>query len=420
MNKRSFIKNLALTGIGTPLGLDAMAALFNSKKNISAEALASDDSFWKSIREQYLLKPDYINLENGYYNFVPQPILEKFIAHVREVNYQGSYYMRTVQFENKKRIAAKLAELGGCSPEEMIITRNTTESLDMIIGGQDWKPGEEAVMAEQDYGAMLDMFKQVEKRYGVVNKIISVPNHPSSDEEIVSLYEKAITPNTKLLMVGHMINITGQILPVRKICDMAHSKGVEVLVDGAHAFAHFQFKISDLNCDYYGASLHKWLSVPLGAGILYVRKEKISKIWPLLGDGERDLSKINRLNHTGTIPVHTDLTIEDAIDYYHMVGADRKEKRMRYLQHYWTSKVRNIPKIMVNTPADEKRVCGIANVGIEGIAPGDLATRLLKEHNVFTVAIDYANVHGCRISPNIYTTTDELDQFVSALKKMAS
>ena len=420
MNKRSFIKNLALTGIGTPLGLDAMAAYFDSKRNTAAETLASDDSFWKKIREQYLLKPDYINLENGYYNFVPQPILEKFISHVREVNYQGSYYMRTVQFENKKRIAAKLAELGGCSPEEMIITRNTTESLDMIIGGQDWKPGDEAVMAEQDYGAMLDMFKQIEKRYGVVNKIVSVPNHPSSDEEIVSLYERAITPKTKLLMVCHMINITGQILPIRKICDMAHSKGVEVLVDGAHAFAHFQFKISDLNCDYYGASLHKWLSVPLGTGILYVRKDKISKIWPLLADGEKDLSNINRLNHTGTLPVHTDLAIEDAIEYHHMVGADRKEKRMRFLQHYWTSKVRNIPKINVNTPADEKRVCGIANVGIEGIAPGDLATRLLKEHNVFTVAIDYANVHGCRISPNIYTTTDELDHFVSALKKMAS
>ena len=419
MNKRSFIKNLALTSIGTPIGLDAMAAIFNTKKNISADTLASDDAFWKSIREQYLLKPDYINLENGYYNFVPQPILEKFISHVKEVNYQGSYYMRTVQFDNKKRIAAKLAELGGCSPEEMMITRNATESLDMIIGGQDWQRDDEAVMAEQDYGSMLDMFKQIEKRYGVVNKIISVPNHPSSDEEIVSLYEKAITPKTKLLMVGHMINITGQILPIRKICDMAHAKGVEVLVDGAHAFAHIQYKISDLNCDYYGASLHKWLSVPLGAGILYVRKEKIAKIWPLLADGEKDLTNINRLNHTGTLPVHTDLAIEDAIDYYHMVGADRKEKRMRYLQHYWTSKVRNVPRIIVNTPADEKRVCGIANVGIEGIAPGDLATRLLKEHNVFTVAIDYANVYGCRISPNIYTTTEELDHFVAALKKMA-
>ena len=419
MNKRSFIKNIAIAGIGTPLGMDSLKEYFQKSADINADVLAADDDFWKKIRNQYILKTDYINLENGYYNFVPQPILEKYIEHIREVNLQGSYYMRTVQFDNKNRIAGKLAELAGCMPEEMIITRNTTESLDMIIGGQDWKAGDEAVMAEQDYGAMLDMFTQVSKRYGVVNKIISVPNHPSSDEEIVRLYENAITPKTKLLMVCHMINITGQILPVRKICHMAHSKGVEVLVDGAHAFAHIQYKISDLNCDYYGASLHKWLSVPLGAGMLYVRKEKISKIWPLLADGEKDLSKINRLNHTGTLPVHTDLSIEDAIDYYKFIGSDRKEKRLRYLQNYWTSRVRNIPKIIVNTPAENNRSCGIANVGIEGINPGDLATRLLKEHKVFTVAIDYANVHGCRITPNLYTTTEELDSFILALKTLA-
>ena len=420
MNKRSFIKNIAIAGIGTPLGMDSLKKYFENNSDISADVLASDDSFWKQIRDQYILKPDYINLENGYYCFLPQTILEKHISHIREINLQGSYYMRTVQFDNKKRIAGKLAELAGCLPEEMMITRNATESLDMIIGGQNWKPGDEAVMAEQDYGAMLDMFVQVSNRYGVVNKIISVPNHPSSDEEIVALYEKAITPKTKLLMVCHMINITGQILPVKKICDMAHAKGVEVLVDGAHAFAHIQYKISDLNCDYYGASLHKWLSVPLGAGMLYVRKEKISKIWPLLADGERDLGKINRLNHTGTLPVHTDLAIEDAIDYYKIIGKDRKEKRLRFLQLYWTSKVRNIPKINVNTPADENRSCGIANVGIDGITPADLATRLLKEHQVFTVAIDYANVHGCRITPNLYTTTAELDAFVLALKTLAS
>lgn len=419
MNKRSFIKNIAIAGIGTPLGMDSLKEYFEKSADINADVLAADDDFWKNIRKQYILKTDYINLENGYYNFVPQPLLEKYIEHIREVNLQGSYYMRTVQFDNKKRIAGKLAELAGCMSEEMIITRNTTESLDMIIGGQDWKAGDEAVMAEQDYGAMLDMFTQVSKRYGVVNKIISVPNQPNSDEEIVKLYENAITPKTKLLMVCHMINITGQILPVRKICDMAHSKGVEVLVDGAHAFAHIQYKISDLNCDYYGASLHKWLSVPLGAGMLYVRKEKIAKIWPLLADGEKDLSKINRLNHTGTLPVHTDLTIEDAIDYYKFIGSDRKEKRLRYLQNYWTSSVRNIPKITVNTPADNNRSCGIANVGIKGITPGDLATRLLKEHKVFTVAIDYANVHGCRITPNLYTTTEELDSFILALKTLA-
>jgi selenocysteine lyase/cysteine desulfurase len=180
-----------------------------------------------------------------------------------------------MQFDNKKRIAGKLAEIAGCSPDELIITRNTTESLDMIIGGQDWKVGDEAVMAEQDYGAMLDMFTQISKRYGVINKIISVPNHPSSDEEIVKLYENAITPKTKVILVSHMINITGQILPIKKIAEMAHQYGVQVIVDGAHAFAHIQFSIADLGCDYYAASLHKWLSVPLGAGILFAKKEHI-------------------------------------------------------------------------------------------------------------------------------------------------
>ena len=420
MNKRSFLKSAALTGLGTHIGFSSLAALFEQKKNIPAAELAADDAFWKNIRDQYILKPDYINLENGYYNFSPQPILEKYIEHIRYVNREGSYYMRTVQFDNKRRVAKKLAELVGCDADEVGITRNTTESLDLIIGGQEWKAGDEAVMAIQDYGAMLDMFDQVSKRYGVVLKKISVPNHPASDEEIVSLYANAISPKTKLLMVCQMINITGQILPVRKICDMAHSKGVEVMVDGAHAVAHIQFNMKDLDCDYYGASLHKWLSTPLGAGLLYVKKEKIAKLWPLLGDGNPNLSDITRINHTGTHPVHTDLTIEDAIDYYNMIGGERKEKRLRFLQQYWTSKVKNIPKIILNTPTDDKRSCGIANVGIQGITPGDLAKRLLNEHKIFTVAIDGANVFGCRITPNLYTTLEELDAFVKALKTLAA
>jgi selenocysteine lyase/cysteine desulfurase len=289
----------------------------------------------------------------------------------------------------------------------------------MIIGGIDWKAGDEAVMAEQDYGAMLDMFKLVAKRHGVINKIVSVPNHPSSDEEIVNLYSKAITPKTKLLMVCHMVNITGQILPVRKICDMAHSKGVQVMVDGAHAFAHFRYSIPDLNCDYYGASLHKWLSVPLGAGMLYVKKENISKVWPLIADGERKEDDILRLNHIGTHPVHTDLAIANAIDYYNKIGADRKEIRLKYLQNYWTSKVRKLPHIVLNTPEDALRSCGIANVGIKGIKPADLATTLMKKYNIYTVAIDGAGVQGCRITPNIYTSPKELDTFVKALTELA-
>jgi selenocysteine lyase/cysteine desulfurase len=324
-----------------------------------------------------------------------------------------------VQTENKRKIAAQLAALAGCLPEELIITRNTTESLDTIIGGFDWKAGDEAVMAQQDYGAMLDMFKQVAKRHGVVNRVISLPNLPDSDDEIVNLYAQAITSKTRLLMVCHMVNITGQILPVRKICDMAHRKGVQVLVDGAHAFAHIQYKIAELNCDYYGTSLHKWLSVPLGAGFLYVRKEHVNRIWPLLADQENETT-LARLNHTGTHPVHTDLTIADAIDFYQTLGPARKEERLRYLQTYWSSRVRSLPRIRLNTPAETTRACGIANVGVEGIKPSVLAETLLKQYKIFTVAIDGAGVHGCRITPNVYTSTQELDVFVSALKEISS
>ncbi|MBX2895155.1 MAG: aminotransferase class V-fold PLP-dependent enzyme [Cyclobacteriaceae bacterium] len=419
MNKRAFLKNVGLLSLSALPLWDALAEANKNTAHLSAEAAARNEDFWAAIRGGYKLKPDYINLENGYYCFLPQEILEHHINHIREVNYQGSYYMRTVQWDNKRKMAAKLAALAGCLPEELIITRNTTESLDMVIGGINWKAGDEAVMAEQDYGSMLNHFKLMEKKHGIVNKIISVPNHPQSDEEIVKLYESAITSKTKLLMVCHMINITGQVLPVRKICDMAHAKGVEVLVDGAHAFAHLNFSLPDLGCDYYGSSLHKWLSVPLGAGILYVKKGKAANVWPLLASGNPDRNDIYSLNQVGTHPVHTDLAIANAIDYYLMIGRDRKEERLRYLQTYWTSKVRNLSHIRVNTPEAPKRHAGIGNVGVKGMKPQDLADTLLKKYKIYTVAIDGAGVHGCRITPNVYTTTQELDAFVAALKDLA-
>jgi len=418
MDKRTFLRNAGLIGLGGMLNFDSLAELVRSVSGVHSTELARDEDFWDTIRKGYKLKPDYINLENGYYNFMPEQVLEKFIGHVREINYQGSYYMRTIQFDNKKAMAAKLAAVAGCSPEELIITRNTTESLDMIIGGLDWKPGDEAVMAEQDYGSMLEMFKQIFKRYGVINKVVSVPNIPQTDDEIVNLYASAITDKTKLLMVCHMINITGQILPVRKICDMAHARGVQVMVDGAHSFAHIKFSIPDLNCDYFGSSLHKWLSVPLGAGILYVKKERIGNVWPLIAEVERKPDDISRLNHTGTYPVHTDLAISDAIDFYNIIGVERKEARLRFIQNYWTSKVRDLPHVLVNTHADPSRSCGIANVGIRGMKPADMSDILFKKYKIYTVAIDGAGVHGCRITPNIYTTTSDLDVLVKALTEL--
>jgi len=428
MDKRTFLKGLTLAGASVPFTISGMAewisryesAATGSGNGSMAAALAGNEEFWAGIRSGYRLKPEYINLENGYYNILPEQILEAFIRHVREVNYEGAYYMRTVQYDNKKAVAARLAGLAGCSPDELIITRNTTESLDLIISGFPWNKGDEAIMALQDYGAMLQMFKQVEKRHGIVCKTVSIPNHPVSDEELVDLYEKLITPRTKLLMVPHMVNITGQILPVRKIADIAHYHGVEVMVDGAHSFAHVQHHIPDLHCDYYGASLHKWLSAPLGAGILYVKKDRPGRVWPLLAEAD-GVQGIARLNHTGTIPVHTDLAINDALDFYDTLGHERKEERLRYLQQYWTKQVLDIPGITVNTPVDPVRSCAIANVGVGKMAPGEMAKVLLEKYKIYTVAIDMpeAKVQGCRIAPNIFTTPSELDTLVRALKEMA-
>lgn len=419
MNKRSFIKHFALTGLAFPEISKAMSTEIKLPKKSKIIPIIEDENYWAGIRSLYRIKPEYINLENGYYNLLPEPTLDKYLSIVKEVNYQASFYMRTRQFAERAEMNKAIAAFTGSDPEEIVLTRNTTESLDLIISGYPWQKEDEAIFAEQDYGAMIDMFKQVAKRHGIKNTILSIPNHPASDEEIVSLYEKAITPKTKLIMICHMINITGQIMPVKKICDMAHKYGVEVMVDGAHAIAHLQFKIPDLNCDYYGASLHKWLAVPLGVGLLYIKKQHQEKIWPLLGESE-SAKGMNRLNHFGTNPVHTYLALQFAIDFHNKIGAANKENRLRYLQQYWTKQVADIPNIILNTPIDNQRSCAIANVGIKGMKPADMAKQLFDKYKIYTVAIDGAGVHGCRITPNVFTTLKELDNFVSALKEMAA
>ena len=415
MNKRDFVRTLGGASLAMVFGDD----LWARHAARPPATLARDEDFWAELRRQFALTPDYINLENGYYMMQSRPVLEAFLGHVREVNLAASRYMRTRQSDDKLAARKLLAAMAGCSHEELIITRNTTESLDTVIAGFDWKPGDEAVMAAQDYGAMLDQFKLQARRYGMVNRVVSLPMNPRSDDEIVELYAGAITPKTRLLMVCHMVNITGQILPVRKICDMAHARGVPVMVDGAHAFAQLDFRIPDLDCDYYGASLHKWLGVPLGAGILYVRKDRIPSLWPIYGDAAMADDDIRKLNHTGTHPVHTDLTIQDAIAFHQSIGIRRKEARLRHLQTYWTGQVRGVPGIHLNTPEDPARSCAIANVGLAGMKPGDLSKALLEQYRIWTVAIDGAGVHGARITPGVFTTTAELDALVAALKELA-
>ncbi|MCP9767186.1 aminotransferase class V-fold PLP-dependent enzyme [Lacihabitans sp. LS3-19] len=419
MDKRQFLKTIGFTALSAPVFSKTFEKTINRAENVSPEVLAQDEAFWKQIRADYKLNPAYINLENGYYCISPTPIKNAFLKNIEEINLLGSYYMRTVRFPENEKVRAKLAEQAGCLYEEMIVTRNATESIDTVISGYDWKPGDEAIMAEQDYPYMIQHFELMAKRYGMVNKILSVPANPKNDEEIVNMYEAAITPKTRLLMVCHIINITGQILPIKKICDMAHSYGVDVVVDGAHAFGQFDYKISDLNCDYYATSLHKWLSAPLGLGFLYIRKEKIKDLWATFADNGYSQDDIRRVVHTGTPAVHTEISILNALEYLNKIGIKRKEARLKYIRNYWMEKLKDVPNVVINTSFDPERACGIGNIGLKNMKPTEMADRLLKEHKIWTVGIEGQNVFGCRITPNIYTNIAELDAFVKAVKVLS-
>jgi selenocysteine lyase/cysteine desulfurase len=416
VNKREFLGTVGAASVGLLLGPELLAQAAATP----AAALATDEAFWSAVRAKFRLTPDYINLENGYYCFQPEEVLDAFIGNVRALNFEASHYMRTRRDDDRLRVRQLLGAFLGCGADELIVTRNTTESLDTVINGFDWKPGDEAVMARQDYGSMLDMFRLQAQRHGMVNRLVDIPIDPKSDAEVVNVYANALTPKTRLLMISHIVNITGHVLPVRAICEMAHARQVQVMVDGAHAVAHLVFQLPDLQCDYYGASLHKWLAAPLGTGMLYVRRGRVPGLWPIYGDTTVPDDDIRKLNHTGTHPAHTDLTIERALAFHEAIGGARKEARLRYLQRYWTGEVRGVARVTLNSPGDPVRSCGIANVGIDGVAPADLARALMVRHRVYTVAIDGAGVRGVRVTPQVYTSTPELDVLVRALKELAA
>ena len=420
--RRAFIRTAAASAVVPVLGpaaLDALERRLEPFDRLSPSAAATDEEFWAEIRKAFPVPADYINLENGYSSPQPATTYEAFQRHQADINGGLSFYMRRRKAADLESVKKQLAELAGCPVEELVITRNTTESLGTVIHGIDLAPGDEAVMCNQDYGSMLEQFRQQSRRRGLKCVEIDLPLHPGSDEEIVDVYARAITPRTRLLLVSHMVNITGQILPVRKIADMAHARGVDVIVDAAHSFAHVVFAVPDLGGDYLGASLHKWLCTPLGAGLLHVRKDKIRGVWPLLGDTGMPADDIRKFEHIGTHPSWTVLAIADAIRFHRTVGGERKEARLRFLQQYWTDRVRGIPRVYLNTPGGT-RACGIANVGIAGMTPAALADALFERFRIYTVAIDTGPVKGTRVTPHLYTTTAELDALVKAIGALAA
>ncbi len=420
-SRRSFLRR-ATAGAALPVFgpriLNTLERRLEACGQSSAAGAATDEEFWSEIRKVFPRPADYINLENGYSSPQPAPTYEAFQRHQQTINGGLSFYMRRKKADDLTAVKKQLADLAGCPPDEIVITRNTTESLGTVIHGLDLAPGDEAVMCDQDYGSMLEQFRQQSRRRGLKCVEIAIPLHPRDDAEVVDTYAKAITPRTKILLVSHMVNITGQILPVRKIADMAHARGVAVIVDAAHSFAHVAFTVPELDGDYLGASLHKWLCTPLGAGILYIKKDKIRTVWPLFGETSVPDDDIRKLERIGTHPSWTVLAIADAIRFHKMIGAERKEARLRYLQEYWTDRVRDIPKVYLNTPRGT-RACGIANVGITGKTPGEFATALFDRFKVYTVAIDTVPVKGVRVTPHLYTTTGELDALVKAVGELA-
>ena len=386
-------------------------------EGISPDELAIEEDFWFYVQQSFTVSPSLINLNNGGVSPAPKTVQEAMKRYFDYSNEAPSYYMWRILDQGREPLRKNLANVAGCSPEEIAINRNSSEGLETIIFGLQLKAGDEVVASLQDYPNMINAYKQREMRDGIKMKWINL-ELPSEDEDyLVRQYVNVFTTKTKVVHITHIINWNGQILPVKKIANEAHKRGIEVIVDGAHSFAHFDFKIPDLDCDYFAASLHKWLYAPIGTGVLYVKKEKIKTIYPLFATNENPLKDdIRKFENLGTRPFFIEQAITKAIEFHEMIGIERKEKRLHYLKNYWMEKVKDIPGVKLNTSLHPKWGCAIGNVGVEGKKPNELDSFLFTNYKIHTVAITWENIVGVRITPNVYTTTKNLDVLVEGIK----
>lgn len=425
-NRRSFINKLGLLSCAAltanlfqPAWSRDLQSALQSASSIPPTDLASDEDFWHFVQQSYTIAPNFINLNNGGVAPAPKPVADAMKTNFDISNQAPSYFMWRVIDQGREPLRKSLAQLAGCNAEEIALHRNASEALETVIFGIDLKPGDEVVLAKQDYPNMIGAWKQREKREGI--KLVWVNLElPSEDENyLVKQYTDAFTAKTKVVQITHMINWIGQKMPVRKIADAAKKINIDVLVDGAHTFAQFEFLIPDLNCDYFGTSLHKWLGAPIGTGFLYVRKEKIKRIWPLFGAGDKDEDDIRKFEHLGTRPFYIEQAIDKAIDFYDMIGGKRKEERLLYLKNYWMNKVINIPKVKLHTSFKKEFGCAIGLVSVDGKKPAELDSFLWDNHKIHTVGIIWENISGVRITPNVYTSTKNLDRLAEGIEKFA-
>jgi selenocysteine lyase/cysteine desulfurase len=426
-DRRKFLRQLGLTAsafaipsIFEPLFGRGGKEQLERVSTMSPELVATDDDFWAWIREQYDLSPAIINFNNGGVSPQPKPVQEAHINFYKYCNVAPSYYMWRELDKGREPLRRRLAELGGVSPDEVAINRNSTEGLNTIIFGLNLKAGDEVIVSKQDYPNMLNAWKQREKRDGI--KLVWV-NHELPSEDAVALtkkYTDLFTDKTRIVHVTHMINWVGQVLPVKMIADVAHKKNIDVICDSAHTFGLIDYKIDDLGCDYWATSLHKWLCAPFGSGMMWIRKEKIKDVWALLSNNEPDGTDIRKFESLGTRSFAAEMAISAAIDFHLLIGTKRKEARLRYLKNYWTDKVKNLPGVKINTPT-KPEFCGtIANISIEGLKPEDIEAKLMEKYRIHCVAINWENIHGARIAPNVYTSIDDLDLLVKGITEIVT
>jgi isopenicillin-N epimerase len=422
-SRRQFLKGLSLSlssmGLFGLAKKDAEAAFAKKRgevKNLSANEVARDESFWFHAQQAFDIDRSIINLNNGGVHPAPRIVIDAVKRYMDWSN--GAPVLNSWRYmrPRKELIRRKIADIFGCSPEEIALVRNVTEALQIALLGIALKPGDEVLTTLHDYPSMKNALYQREKREGVVVKTFNFPYPPERLSVLTDLFEKNITPKTRMILLCHITNLTGQIFPVKEICQLAKKHGIEVVIDGAHAFGHFQFKQKDLDCEIYGANLHKWMMAPIGTGFLYVKKNRIKDIWPLFPAPEPLGEDIRKFEHVGTQPEALKLAVGEAIAFHNGIGAENKQERLRYLRNYWAEKLENVPGIRILTSYSPEQSCGLGTFTVENFDIPKLTQVLFDEHKIYSISVGIPeDTVGIRVSPSIYTTLRELDMFVEAV-----
>lgn len=424
--RRSFLKNAGFYSLSAVAGrlilpdvAENLSEAIARVGQLPLDQQAKDESFWRTVKNSYTVSPTILNLNNG--GVSPQPLVvqEAVERYNRLSNEAPSYYMWRVLDKGREPLRQRMADLAGCSKEEIAFDRNASEALETIIFGLRLKAGDEVVLNNLDYPNMVNAWKQRAHRDGIVIKWVDAKLPNEDEESMVRAYVDAFTPRTKVVHLTHIINWMGQVIPIRPIADEARRRGIEVVVDGAHSFAHLDFKIPDLNCDYFGTSLHKWLCAPFGSGLIYVRKEKIGRLYPLFGAPDPEAEDIRKFEHLGTRSFAIEQAIGQALDFHLMIGSSRKFERLHYLKTYWTEKVTAFPGVSIGTSLLPDYSGAIALLKIDGKTGQEVSTALMNDHGIHTVAISHDLASGVRVTPNVYTLTSDLDRLVEAVKVIA-